>query len=106
MWQLTHAVDSKSCRPLADVVAGLRRLTLLRYPAVKIGARLHNHSQQHLGVLGAAVLGALTYVNSGFMRIDPHAVGAVGNQIGLAGQFRHPEAVIGVRRQQGEVRWA
>lgn len=34
------------------------------------------------------------------MRIDPHAIGMVGNQVGFAGEARHPEAVIRIRRQQ------
>ena len=34
------------------------------------------------------------------MRIDPGVIRMVRNQVGLAGQARNPEAVVGVRRKQ------
>ena len=36
----------------------------------------------------------------GRMRIHPHLVDAVRNQVGLAGELRNPEAVVGVGGQQ------
>src|SRR5450631_1259407 len=54
-------------------------------------------------MLDPAILRALADVNAGFMWIDPHAVGAVGNKISLACQFRDPEAVVGIGRQQSDV---
>jgi hypothetical protein len=51
-------------------------------------------------VLYTAVLGALAEKDSGAVRINPHPVGMVGNQIGLPREFRDPEAVVSVGGKQ------
>ena len=38
------------------------------------------------------------------LRIDPHLVEVVRNQVGLAGKLRNPEAVIHVGREQRQIR--
>ena len=81
-----------------------RRLLLFLNPAIEFSARLHVHAQQHLGVLGSAVLRALPQVEPGLVRVDPRLVRAVRNQVGLAGQPRNPEAVIHVGGQQRDER--
>ena len=98
------AVDAggafKYAFPFGCAFRSVRRLTLLLHPAVELIARLHIDAQQHLGVLRAAILGALPQVQSSLVRIDPHAVFAVWNQVRFPGQTRHPEAVIGVGGKQ------
>ena len=75
-------------------------LALLLNPAIEIGTWLNVNAEQHLGVLRSAVLRTLPKVNARLMRIDPHTIGMVGNQVGLAGEARDPEAVVRIRRQQ------
>ena len=53
-------------------------------------------------MLRAAVLGALADVKAGFVRIDPHMVDAVGNQVRFSREIGHPEAVVGVGGKQSE----
>src|SRR6202171_1923518 len=53
-------------------------------------------------MLGPAVLCALSKVDPRLARLDPHLVRVVGNQVRLACQARHPEAVIGIRGEQRE----
>src|ERR1700747_1421551 len=53
-------------------------------------------------MLNAAVLRTLTKKDSGTQWVHPHSVRMVGNQVGLAREFRDPEAVIGVSRKQGQ----
>ncbi len=55
-------------------------------------------------MLNSAVLRALAKKDSGALRVHPHSVRMVGNQVGLAGEFRDPEAVVGVGRKQGQER--
>ena len=56
--------------------------------------------QQHLGVLRAAILRALAKKDAGLVRIDPHVIHAIGNQVGLARQLRNPETVVRVGGKQ------
>src|SRR6202008_94117 len=73
-----------------------RRLVLQPNPPVKFVSRLDVNTQQHFGMLGSAILRALAEINSGLLRIDPHAVRMVGNQIRLTAQPRHPKTVVSV----------
>src|SRR6201987_3446295 len=75
-----------------------RRLALLLNPLVKFIPRLDIHAQQHLGVLGPAILRTLAEVNADLLRVDPHRVGMVGNQISLTRQPWNPEAVVRIGR--------
>src|SRR6202046_2976776 len=58
------------------------RTLLLLDPTVELLARLHVNTQQHLGMLHAAILRTLAEVETGLVRVDPTAVGVVRNQIG------------------------
>ena len=81
----------------------MSRLLLLLNPTLEILLRLYVHTQQHLGVLGSAILGALAEVESRFVRVDPHIIGVIGDQVGLTREARNPEAVIGIGREQLDV---
>ena len=80
--------------PLRNRVIYIRRLALLSDPPIKFILRLDINPQQHLGVLSPAILRALAEVDSGLLRVDPHSVGMVGNQISLTPQPWNPKAVI------------
>ena len=54
-------------------------------------------------MLRAAVFGTLAEEQPGSVGLEPHVVGAAGNQVGLARQPRHPEAVAHVGRLQRQV---
>src|ERR1700722_2429836 len=84
---------------LENCVIHARGLALIFYPALEIRARLHIYAQQHLGVLRPAILRTLAEKEPGLLRINPGKVCAVRYQISLAGEPRHPEAVIGVGRK-------
>src|SRR5271169_6906786 len=55
-------------------------------------------------MLNSAVLRALAKKDSRALRVHPHVVRMVGNEVGLAGEFRDPEAVVGVGGKQGQER--
>ena len=99
-WQLMQAVVSKTCRPSRSLIRERRRLLLLLNPRDRIQRAVHGDAQQHLGVLGSAVLRALPQVDARLVRVNPRLVHAVRNQVRLAGQARNPEAVIRVGGQQ------
>src|SRR5258706_9575258 len=83
----------------------LGELLLSLHPSLKVLRRVHIHTQQHLRVLGAAVLGALADEKPRPFRLNPHRVHFVGDEVGLASQTRHPETVHNVRGTQIEKRW-
>ena len=93
--------------PAGQHLVVLRRGLLLRAnPRVKVLGTVHDDAQEHLGVLRPAVLRALTEKHAGPLRVHPHLVDAIRNQVGLAGQLRNPEAVVGVGGKQLQVRRA
>ena len=59
VWQLTHAVDSRYAAAAAAVAPVCAALLLIANPPFEVLARLHIDAQQHLGVLGSAILRAL-----------------------------------------------
>ena len=69
-------------------------------PLTELLGRIDVDAKKHFGVLSAAVLRALTKVHTGFVRLHPHGVDAIGDEVGFAGKLRNPETVIGVRRTQ------
>src|SRR5262249_14836830 len=82
-------------------LAVLNRWLLLRAdPGSKIFAVIHRYTQKHLGVLSPAILGALTQKDACAVRIHPHTVGMIWNQVGFARELWNPETVIGVSRKQ------
>src|SRR5581483_9315033 len=95
--RLARLRRSRWCRRGAE--ARLRRnAALLLHPGVERAGRLGDDDEAHQRVLQAAELGALAAIGAGLVGAQPHAVDAPGNDIGLAGQMRHPEAVNDVYR--------
>src|SRR5580693_1739770 len=78
--------------------SGFRRPLLLMHPPFELPARLHVDAQQHFGMLSTAVLRALAQEDARFVRIDPHLIWVIGNEVGFARKARHPEAVIRIGR--------
>src|SRR5579859_5554748 len=100
-----HAGSSfKNALPLGGGIIRLRGLALLPDPAVELSLRLNVHPQKHLGMLNAAVLRALSQIKPRLLWVNPHNVRVVGNQVRLAGQPRHPKAVVSVRGKQLDLR--
>src|ERR1700688_1319564 len=56
-------------------------------------------------MLCSAVLGTLAKKDTCALRIHPHSVGVVGNEVGLSSKLRHPKAVVGIDRKQLQKRW-
>ena len=93
-----HAVVSKTRLPAAIffVVLNCRLALLPATHAAKSSAAVDRYPQKHLRVLRAAILRALAQKDSRPVRVDPHLVRAIRNQVGLARKLRNPEAVIGI----------
>ena len=62
--------------------------------------------QQHLGVLRAAILRALAEINAGLVRIHPHLVDAIRNQVCLSRQAGEPRSCGPCRRKAASRTWA
>lgn len=69
-------------------------------PPAELLGRIDVDAQEHFGVLRAAVLGTLTDVHAGFVRLDPHRVDAIGDEVGFAGELRNPKTVVGIGGNQ------
>jgi hypothetical protein len=69
-------------------------------PRVELGARQHDDVERHERVLLAAVFGALSAEHAGAIGADHLAVDATGNEVGLPGEVRDPEAVDDVVRAE------
>src|SRR5262245_10363274 len=104
-----HRVTAHARRLLEHLPAGgdggvvRGRLPLRGDPARELLRRLHDHPQQHVRVLRATELGALTDVESRLPRREPHRVLVIRDDVGLAGEPRHPEAVHDVGRLERHV---
>src|ERR1700677_2826624 len=92
------------CRGIAGKVL-LRGLLLLAYPRRKVFRRLRIDAQQHLCMLGPAVLRALAKIKACLRWIDPHGVNAIWNHVRLARQPRHPETMVRIRRRHRKISW-
>src|SRR5215471_6986890 len=79
------------------------RLPLVGQPGLEVARGIDDDPDEHVGVLGAAILGALPEVQAGLVGLEPHAIGATRDQVGLAAQPRYPEAVAHIRGLQGQV---
>ena len=100
-WQFMQALLSKTRLPRWRHACVLSRgLLLCAHPRGKIFRTVHRNAQQHLGMLCSAVLRALAKKDSRALRVHPHSVRVVGNQVGLSREFRDPEAVVGIGRKQ------
>ena len=93
VWQFRQAVVSKTRRPAATASPVAAAGALRGHPAIEVLSGVDVDAQEHLRVLRAAVLGALALVEPGLVRVDPGVVDLVRDQIRLARQARHPEAV-------------
>ena len=82
------------------------RLALRLHPAVKVSARLDVNPKQHLGVLRAGVLCTLAEIDPRLVRVNPHMINPIGDQVSLARQARHPEAVVRVGGEQRQKSWS
>src|SRR5262250_690589 len=89
--------DPPPCRLFVILI---RWLLLLVYPSLEVSRAIDVHAQEHLRVLGSAVLRALPEKQAGLVGIQPSLVRVIRNQIRLSGKLRHPEAVIGVSGKQ------
>src|ERR1700722_17867028 len=75
-------------------------LLLRTHPGGKIFRSIYRNAEQHLGVLYSAILCTLTNEDSCALRVHPHSVGMVGDEVCFTGELRHPKAVGGVGREQ------
>src|SRR5579884_2636965 len=66
---------------------------LVRPPSVELLLRLRDDGERHVGVLQAAIFGALAAIETGPVGFDPGLVLLARDQIHLARQLRHPERV-------------
>src|ERR1051325_7121977 len=96
-------LENQTASGRARIVLG--QLLLLLDPAVEFLARIHINAEQHLCMLGATVLGALAEKQSGALRLNPHRVYFIRDEVRLAGQARYPEAVHNVCRAQVDEGW-
>ena len=103
-WQFTHDCDRKAALPSTRRRLFDRRLLLILGPSTRSrGLRVDDHSEEHVGVLRAAIFGALADEEPFFLRLEPHRIHPARDQVGLAGQTRNPEAVADVGGLQGQV---
>ena len=56
-------------------------------------------------MLCSTVLGTLPKKDTCALRIHPHSVGVIRNEVGLACKLWHPKAVVGIGRKQLQKRW-
>src|ERR1700677_1470941 len=82
-----------------------RRFLLGSHPAGKILRSVYKNAEQHLGVLRSAILCALAKKDSRALRVYPHSVGMVRNEVRFSCELRHPKAVVGIGREQLQERW-
>src|SRR5580692_3904620 len=82
----------KNPAPFLRGHVGYRRLLLMSDPFFELISRIDVDSKEHLRVLNSAELGTLTDIDPNVVRIDPHVVHAIRNQIGLSGKTRNPKA--------------
>src|SRR4051812_1381417 len=73
-------------------------LTLLLDPMVKVLFRLGDDPDHHVGVLLAAVFGALAHVRTGRIGLKPERRVLPGDEVLLAMQAGDPEAMVDVAR--------
>lgn len=79
-----------------DSIRGMGGLFFGGYPFTELLGRIDVDTQEHFGVLRAAILGTLADVHADFVRLDPNGVDAIGDEVGFAGELRNPKAVISI----------
>src|SRR5882724_72942 len=101
-----HAGIAFKYSPTCDCACVLDCETLLgANPGSKLLGSIHRNAEQHFRVLCSTVLGTLAKKDTCALRIHPHSVGVVRNEVRLACQLRHPKAVVGIGRKQLQKRW-
>ena len=70
--------------PGGNGIGNVSGLFLRGDPGAELFGRIDVDAKKHFGVLGAAVLGALTEIHTGLVRIDPDGIDAIGNEVGFA----------------------
>src|SRR5258708_28767402 len=80
-------------------------------PTFKLLGRLHVDGKKYLGVLRSAIWRALSQEHACLVWINPHLIGVIWNQIGLAAEPRHPKAVVRIGREKRQkcrrwMRWS
>src|SRR5580692_3191791 len=100
------AIDASRCfknpATFLRTLTHLCRFRLLLNPLFELIWRVNVNTEEHLGMLGAAILGTLADENACFVWIDPHVVYTVWNQVGLSSQTRDPKTVVRIRGKQGD----
>src|SRR5262249_5402306 len=96
------AVDArcreKALTPGRRQLAFLRGWTLRRPPAGELIGGMRDNANAHFRVLRPAILSAVAEVRAHLLRLDPHPVDAVRDQIGLPRELRDPETMRDVHR--------
>src|SRR5215471_17706911 len=72
--------------------------TLGRRPAGELFGGMSDDSNAHFRVLRPAIFGAVAEICARLLRLDPHTVDAVRDQVGLPCELRNPETMRDVRR--------
>ena len=75
-----------------------RGLQLMLPPSDEIGIAVDVDDERHLGVLNSAIFGALAAVDADLLGHEDDIVLPAGDEVLLAGEARHPEAVDHVVR--------
>ena len=105
VWHEPQSASRKTCWPRSGGGRGgrRRRLELRRHPGVELLAGLSDDEESHVGVLEAAELGALSAVDAGLIGLQHQGVGGLWEEVELAVQLRHPEAVDDVGRREPQL---
>src|SRR4051812_24151419 len=77
---------------------GGRRLQLMLPPFEEVGIGFDDDDERHVRVLRSAIFGALPAEDAGLRRNDRDVVVAARDEVLLAAEARHPEAVDHVAR--------
>src|SRR5712675_280170 len=89
--------DASACDLLRILI---RNPLLLSDPGLKIFGSVYRHAEKHCRMLRAAILRALAEIDPRLVRIHPHFVYAIRNQVCLSSELRNPKAVISVGGKQ------
>src|SRR5687768_4528875 len=82
--------DRAPCRRLRVFSRGS---PLRLHPTCELFRRVRDDAKAHFRVLRPAILGAVTEIRASLLRLDPHPVDAVGDQVGLPRELRDPETM-------------
>src|ERR1700730_14455823 len=75
-------------------------LLLRENPILECFGAVHRHLEKHLRVLRAAILRTLSQIDSRALRVHPHFIYPVRDQVRFPSKLWYPEAVIGIGRKQ------